>query len=58
MLKLTRKAESPLSLEKNIIITVVSAEGGRARLSIEAPADVPIKRDNLRRVEKQQDTEL
>jgi len=58
MLKLTRKAGEPIIIGEDIIITVVSAEGGRARLSIEAPADVPIKRDNLRRVEKQQDTEL
>jgi carbon storage regulator len=44
MLVLTRKSDESIFIGENIVITVLSVQGGRIKLGIEAPADVPIKR--------------
>ena len=47
MLILQRKAGESLVIGGDISITVVSVEGGRVRLAISAPQDVPILRSEL-----------
>ena len=47
MLILGRKIGESLLIGENIRISVVSAEKGRVRLSIDAPKDVPILRSEL-----------
>jgi len=45
MLVLTRKARQQLQIaDGRITVTVLEVRGGRVRLGIEAPADVPIRR--------------
>jgi carbon storage regulator len=47
MLVLSRKENQQLIIGDNIIVRVVRVEGGRVRLGIEAPAEVPIRREEL-----------
>jgi carbon storage regulator len=47
MLVLSRKENQQLIIGENIIVRVVRVEGGRVRLGIEAPAEVPIRREEL-----------
>ena len=47
MLILQRKAGESLVIGEDISITVVSVDGGRVRLAISAPQDVPILRSEL-----------
>ena len=47
MLILGRRAGESLDIGGDIHITVVSVEGGRVRLAIDAPRDVPIVRREL-----------
>ena len=47
MLILQRKPGESLVIGEDISITVVSVEGGRVRLAISAPQDVPILRSEL-----------
>ena len=47
MLILQRKPGESLVIGGDISITVVSVEGGRVRLAISAPQDVPILRSEL-----------
>ena len=47
MLILQRKPGESLVIGEDISITVVSVEGGRVRLAITAPQDVPILRSEL-----------
>lgn len=47
MLILQRKAGESLLIGDDISITVVSLDGGRVRLAISAPGDVPILRSEL-----------
>lgn len=47
MLILQRKAGESLLIGEDISITVVSLDGGRVRLAISAPGDVPILRSEL-----------
>ena len=48
MLVLTRKREQRIVIGDNIVIKVLAIHGGRVRLGIEAPAEVSIKREELR----------
>lgn len=48
MLILQRKAGESLLIGEDIQVTVVSADGGRVRLAIEAPREMPILRSELR----------
>jgi len=47
MLVLTRKPGEKLFISEGIVITVLSVNGGRIRVGIEAPDDVPIVRGEL-----------
>ncbi len=47
MLILQRKPGESLKIGDNITITVTSIEGGRVRLAIDAPIEIPILRSEL-----------
>ena len=47
MLILNRKAGESLQIGDDITITVVSLEGGRAKLAISTPKSIPILRQEL-----------
>lgn len=47
MLVLTRKKNESIVISNGIIITVVEIRGDRVRLGIEAPADVPVHRQEV-----------
>jgi carbon storage regulator len=47
MLVLSRKADESIVIDGGIRITVVEIRGNRIRLGIEAPKEIPIKRQEL-----------
>ena len=47
MLVLTRKENESIVIDGNIKVTILEIQGGRIRLGIEAPQDVPIVRSEL-----------
>ena len=47
MLVLTRKKDEQFIVRHDIVVTVLSIQGGRVKLGIEAPPDVSIKRVEL-----------
>ena len=47
MLVLTRKVGERIHIGNNIIVAVVAIEGQRVRIGIEAPRDIPIRREEL-----------
>jgi carbon storage regulator len=47
MLVLTRKPGEKVTIGEGIVVTVLSVDGGRIRLGVEAPDDVPILRGEL-----------
>jgi len=47
MLVLSRKLGEGIRIGDNIVISVLTIDGNRTRLGIEAPADVPILRHEL-----------
>lgn len=47
MLVLSRKQSQQITLGKSITITVLSVQGGRVRLGIDAPASVRVLRAEL-----------
>lgn len=47
MLVLTRKLGEKIHIGDNIHITVVDIDRGRVRIGIDAPRDIPIRRDEL-----------
>jgi carbon storage regulator len=47
MLVLTRKLGEKIYIGDNIVLTVVDIKGGKIRLGIDAPAEVPILRAEL-----------
>jgi carbon storage regulator len=55
MLVLSRKRDERIVIGDNIVITVVEVRGDKVRLGIEAPAEVPVHRqeviDAMRRAE-------
>ncbi len=48
MLVLTRKQSQTIVVDDRIRITVVHVGGNHVRLGIEAPKEVPIRRDELK----------
>ena len=66
MLVLSRQRDQSIMIGDNIVITVVDIRGDKVRLGIDAPTEIPvhrqevydaIKRENLRKDEKQQQDE-
>jgi len=49
MLVLSRKENERLVIGENIVVQIVRVSGGTVRLGIEAPAAVPIRREELAR---------
>ena len=47
MLVLSRKKYESIVINGNIVVTVVELTGGRVRLAIEAPKDVPVHREEI-----------
>ena len=47
MLVLSRKTGEKIVIGDNIAITVVEVKGGKVRIGIEAPADVPVHREEV-----------
>lgn len=47
MLVISRRSQEKLIINENITITVLSIEGGRIRMGIEAQKDVSIRRGEL-----------
>lgn len=47
MLILTRKADESIVIDGGIKITVVEIRANRIRLGIEAPKEIPIKREEV-----------
>lgn len=53
MLVLTRGPEQSILINDNIRVTVLSIRGGRVRLGIVAPEDVPVDREEVVRFRAQ-----
>lgn len=47
MLVLTRKIDESVVIADNIVITILSIEGDKVKLGIEAPREIPILRKEL-----------
>ncbi len=47
MLVLTRKRGELIQIDGNILVTVISVQGNRVRLGIEAPDSVSVRRGEL-----------
>lgn len=47
MLVLSRKRDERIVIGGNIVITVIEVRGDKVRLGIEAPADVPVHRQEV-----------
>ena len=47
MLILTRKVHEEIAIGEGVVITIVAVRGKQVRLGIKAPADVPIRREEL-----------
>ncbi|HEY2951641.1 MAG TPA: carbon storage regulator CsrA [Verrucomicrobiae bacterium] len=47
MLVLSRKSNETIVIDGRIIVKVVRLEGGTVRLGIQAPADVPVHRQEI-----------
>jgi len=49
MLVLSRKESERLIIGEKIVVTIVRIAGGSVRIGIEAPSDVQIQREEVRR---------
>ena len=47
MLVLSRRIGERLVIDDNIIVTLVEIRGGQIRLGIEAPREVPVRREEV-----------
>jgi carbon storage regulator len=47
MLVLSRKTNETLVIDGRITVTVLEIQGGRVRLAIEAPGEVPVHRQEI-----------
>lgn len=52
MLVLSRKQSERLVIGENIVVTIVRVAGGSVRLGIEAPAEIPIQREEIRHADR------
>ena len=48
MLVLSRKQKESIFISDNIVVTVLSIQGDRVRLGIEAPREIPVHRKEVR----------
>lgn len=48
MLCLTRKTGERIVINENVVVRVLEIRGGRVRLGVEAPQDVPVRRSELK----------
>ena len=48
MLVIGRRENERIHIAENIVVTVVRIEGQTVRLAIDAPRDVPIRREEIR----------
>ena len=55
MLVLSRKRDEQIIIGGGIIITIVEIRGDKVRLGIEAPADVPVHRQEIYDAIKERD---
>lgn len=54
MLVLSRKKNERILIGENIVITIVEIKGDKLRIGIDAPKDIPVDRDEVRkRIEEQ-----
>lgn len=58
MLVLSRKIDEVIWVGRDVRIIVISVEGNRVRLGIDAPRDVPIDRDEVRQSKYRDDPDL
>ena len=58
MLVLTRKVGENIVIAGEIFVTVVSIDGGKVRLGVTAPGDVPVDRQEIHQLKKAQRDEL
>ena len=49
MLILTRRASETICIGNDVFVTVLSCEKGNVRIGIEAPKDVEVDREEIRR---------
>lgn len=47
MLVLSRKINESIKIQDNIKVTIVSIEGDRVKLGIEAPKEIPVNREEV-----------
>ncbi len=50
MLVLSRKEGEKIVINDNITITVVALQGHKVRLGIDAPAEIPVNREEIQRL--------
>lgn len=56
MLVLSRKASQQITIGSSVTITVVAVQGGKVRLGVDAPRDVPVLRSELMTLSPRQET--
>lgn len=49
MLVLTRRKNEAIVIGQGVVVTVVAIHGNRVRLGIDAPPDVPVRREEIGR---------
>ncbi len=47
MLVLSRKQKESILINENVVVTVLSIQGDRVRLGIEAPREIPVHRKEV-----------
>ncbi len=47
MLVLSRKLNESIVINENVVVTVLSVQGDRVRLGIEAPGEIPVHRQEV-----------
>jgi len=47
MLVLSRKESESIVINENIVITIIRVAGGGVRIGIEAPREIPVRREEL-----------
>jgi len=47
MLVLSRKSDESICINENVVVTVLSIQGDKVRLGIEAPREMPVHRKEV-----------